>query len=72
MDNNETNREMKEEFEYKPYKCPVCCGNGLVPNGFYNQTNGTWTTTYIAPEKCRSCDGLGVIWSKQDLKPIER
>jgi hypothetical protein len=43
--------------------CPVCGGNGLVPKGFYNQTSGTWTTGTIIPfEKCKSCDGTGVVW----------
>ncbi len=41
--------------------CPVCNGNGLVPNGFYRQTSGNWMTTDLTPEKCRSCDGTGVI-----------
>lgn len=42
-------------------KCPVCGGNGLVPNGFYTQTTGQWTTSSTTPEKCRSCNGLGRV-----------
>ena len=47
-----------------PHRCPICGGNGLVPNGFYTQVAGTWDNTSTAPEQCRSCDGTGVIWEK--------
>ncbi len=46
----------------KPHCCPVCHGNGKVPNGFYNQVGGHGGTSDITPEKCQSCDGKGVIW----------
>jgi len=45
-----------------PYCCPVCGGNGLVPNGFYSQTGGQWSTSNFSPETCRSCDGTGIVW----------
>ena len=45
-----------------PHRCPVCNGNGLVPNGFYTQTSGHWSTSSITPETCRSCGGTGVVW----------
>ena len=45
-----------------PHTCPVCGGNGLVPNGFYNQTSGQWVTTVATPETCRSCKGIGYVW----------
>ena len=45
-----------------PYCCPVCNGNGLVPNGFYNQVSGQWSSYDITPEKCKSCNGTGVVW----------
>ena len=46
-----------------PFCCPVCGGNGLVSRGFYNQTSGYWSTGSVTPfEKCRSCDGTGVVW----------
>ena len=32
-----------------PHRCPVCNGNGLVPNGFYMQTSGHWSTSSITP-----------------------
>jgi hypothetical protein len=45
-----------------PYCCPICNGNGLVPNGFYTQTGGRWITCSITPETCRSCNGTGIVW----------
>lgn len=42
-------------------RCPVCGGNGLVPNGFYLTANGQWLSDDIAPETCRSCNGQGFI-----------
>lgn len=42
-------------------KCPVCRGNGLVPNGFYNQTSGMRSTCSLTPETCRSCQGKGFV-----------
>ena len=44
--------------------CPVCGGNGLVAHGFYGQANmgGQWNTNATGPEKCRTCDGKGVVW----------
>jgi hypothetical protein len=45
-----------------PYKCPVCGGNGLVPNGFYSQTGGKWWSTSTTPETCKSCSGTGIVW----------
>ena len=45
-----------------PHRCPVCNGNGLVPNGFYMQTSGHWSTSSITPEPCRSCGGTGIVW----------
>ena len=45
-----------------PFICPVCNGNGLVPNGFYNQVGGEWSTTSVTPEQCRSCQGTGIVW----------
>ena len=48
-----------------PYKCPVCNGNGLVPNGFYMQTTGEWASTSVSPEPCRSCGGNGIVYGSQ-------
>ena len=45
-----------------PHRCPVCNGYGLVPNGFYMQTSGQWSTSSITPEPCRSCNGTGIVW----------
>jgi len=41
--------------------CPVCGGNGVVSNGFYNHTGNTWVTSTTAPEQCRSCNGKGYV-----------
>lgn len=51
-----------------PYVCPVCNGNGLVPNGFYLQTSGCWSTSSTEPEQCRSCGGTGVVWCEDEIK----
>lgn len=45
-----------------PHRCPVCNGNGIVPNGFYTQTSGHWSTSSITPETCRTCSGAGIVW----------
>jgi hypothetical protein len=47
-----------------PHICPVCGGNGLVPNGFYNQVGGYWSTTSLEPETCRTYHGTGIVWSE--------
>lgn len=52
----------KDKFNYfnTIYKCPVCMGSGLVPNGFYlNAFNNT--TSQVTSEKCRTCNGSGII-----------
>jgi hypothetical protein len=51
----------KHETTQETCKCPVCGGNGLVPNGFYNTVTGEIMTNSVAPEKCRSCDGTGIV-----------
>lgn len=52
----------------QPYLCPVCSGSGIVPNGFYNRTTTEWTTSSNCPEKCRACNGAGIVWSPRELK----
>ena len=47
-------------------KCPVCLGNGLVPDGFYGTTRQEdgcllWTSGDANSEICRSCDGKGYV-----------
>ena len=47
-------------------RCPVCLGNGLVPNGFYSTTlqeDGLlmWSSGSTNPEICRSCHGKGYV-----------
>lgn len=46
----------------KPYKCPVCNGKGIVPTGFYNSLSGYYISSTTVSEKCRSCNGTGIIW----------
>jgi hypothetical protein len=46
-----------------PHCCPVCNGSGLVPNGFYMQTINAGATSSSSPEKCRSCNATGIVWS---------
>lgn len=42
--------------------CPVCFGKGLVARGFYNASDMVaWPATGAQAEKCRSCDGRGII-----------
>jgi len=62
----------KEEEHTKPYCCPVCGGNGLVPNGFYNQCSGQWLTTSTTPEMCRSCNGTGVVWKPLSIIEVNQ
>lgn len=59
-----------DSYNYKPkiYNtnrevrcCPVCGGNGIVSNGFYNHTSNTWVTSTTASEQCRSCNGKGYV-----------
>lgn len=51
----------------KPYKCPVCNGNGQVPGGFYLGT-GEELTSDTSFEECRSCVGKGIVWESDCLK----
>lgn len=48
-----------------PFKCPVCNGTKVVPNGFYNSTSGYYTTNSTTPEPCQSCNGTGIVWSEE-------
>lgn len=47
-------------------KCPICLGNGLVPEGFYTSTRQEegslmWTSGGTGPETCRACGGKGYV-----------
>ncbi len=57
-----TGSAVQETGELTPHRCPVCDGSGLVPEGFYMQTSGHWSTTVTMPEQCRTCGGTGVVW----------
>ncbi|MFP4019102.1 MAG: hypothetical protein ACLFUH_07620 [Bacteroidales bacterium] len=54
--------EAKGDKPSAPHACPVCGGNGLVLPGFYSQNPGDWMSVTNAHEKCRSCNGTGVLW----------
>ena len=45
-----------------PYRCPICGGNGLVSGSFYTSLLGCGGTSTNITEKCRSCDGNGLLW----------
>jgi len=46
-----------------PFCCPVCGGNGIKDEGFYLTTTGQWTSTAIKYVQCKTCNGLGMVWS---------
>ena len=47
-----------------PHKCPIFLGSGKVPVGFYNWPIGNIETCSSCSftEKCRQCDGNGILW----------
>jgi len=50
-----------------PHKCPVCNGQGLVPNGYYSVIGvASYSTTNATPEQCRSCNGTGIVWEQKE------
>jgi len=57
---------LNKDANTKPYCCPVCNGKMTVPNGFYNQVNGYWSSSSSTPERCRSCNGTGIVWVKNE------
>jgi len=55
---------IKKQFQFnqmKPYLCPVCCGKGIVPAGFYNFPSNCGSITSTWAETCRACNGKGII-----------
>lgn len=52
---------MLYQYSIQPYKCPVCEGRGLVPQGFYN-LHLTGISGSTAPETCKTCNGQGILW----------
>ena len=52
----------------RPFKCPVCGGRGIVPNGFYDIFPQSITS--IIPETCKTCHGTGIIWG-EDITEVD-
>jgi hypothetical protein len=46
----------------QPFRCPVCLGRGMMPQGFYD-CNDTSVPT------CRSCNGKGFVWEPGAERP---
>ena len=44
-----------------PHTCPVCSGIGFVPNGYYRTTSQTWSSNSTSPDRCKTCNGTGII-----------
>jgi len=54
-----------------PYKCPICEGKGIVPAGFYTGQCCVRLLHSTKQEKCKSCDGEGIILSECNLSISE-
>ncbi len=48
----------------QPYVCPICVGRGNVPRRFYFAV-GPISISTSGATRCKSCDGKGVLWSKE-------
>jgi len=51
-------------------RCPVCGGNGILPNGFYDYGGIGSTMQRVIPEPCRTCNGTGIIPSHSHAQRI--
>lgn len=58
MENNETDYIINKQHAEL---CPVCCGKGIVPEGFYSSTRMIWTRNGTGSELCKSCQGTGYV-----------
>ena len=50
----------------KAQVCPVCNGKGTVASDFYRDTS----LTDASRQKCRSCDGRGIVFCSETFPPI--
>lgn len=46
-------------LDCRPYRCPICEGQGCVPAGYALDTAGA---TNVGSEPCQRCTGTGVVW----------
>lgn len=52
--------------------CPVCEGRGIVSNSFYLYPAGQEVlSSSIKPEKCRSCQGKGMLVEPEKIKEFD-
>ena len=40
-----------------PHKCPLCNGNGTIPNRY--------DSTSANEKQCHGCNGTGILWSEK-------
>jgi len=53
-------------------KCPICDGTGLVSGGYftspgYHDEYGNWTSNNAA-ERCKVCNGEGILATPKDVE----
>ena len=65
-DSGQSSCHIHREQRQEPYRCPVCSGSGAVAAGFYglrwSHDSGQTISTVLHTERCRSCQGTGVLW----------
>ena len=46
-----------------PYRCPVCCGSGLVSRPPHVAGDiPEWSSAEAGPWPCKACGGTGIVW----------
>lgn len=55
---------MTPTSEARPYKCPVCDGQGLVNKPpWLAGDQREWSSNTTGPYECKACKGSGIVWS---------